>query len=113
MGCIEGIVVLLRLLNGQRLDFSGSGGSFGGGRSFGGSGGFSGSDRLGRNSSYDLLISHVSLQSHVWDLGFFLRRASNLFRGNNANRPGRRASGVDAGEGGGGVGEEFRVVSSD
>jgi hypothetical protein len=70
-------------------------------------------NHVNQRDSGSLLISHVSLQSHVWDLGFFLRRASNLFRGNNANRPGRRASGVDTGEGGGGVGEEFRVVSSD
>ena len=144
--------VLLRILNAQRLDFSGSGGSFGGGRSGSGDGSFSGSSRRFRNNrlretqsvmhpaqffklvrlngarggfvpeivqadyvnqrdSGSFLISHVGLQSYVWDLGFI--RSTTGHGRRDPNRPGRRASGVDAGEGSGGVGERVGRVTAD
>jgi hypothetical protein len=70
-------------------------------------------DYVNQRDSGSFLFTYVGLQSHVWNLGFFLSRAANLFRGDNPNRPRRRTTGVYSGEGSGGVGEEFRVISSD
>ena len=109
---VDNPVVLVGLLDAKRLDFRSSGGGDRSGRDRC----LGGSDRLGRNSSRNLLISHVGLQSYVWDLGFIIRSATGHDSptcGHEFNRPRRRAAGVDAGESGGGVGEEFSVVSSD
>jgi hypothetical protein len=73
-------------------------------------------DYVNQRDSGSFLISHVSLQGHVWNLGFIIRSATGrdipTWR-HELNRPRRRATRVDSGESGGGVGKEFSVVSSD
>ena len=132
MGCIEGIVVLLRLLNGQRLDFRLGFGpcSFGKPPSlihfwqshldFG----------LWLFSAKQAFICDLFLNgilSGGWGFNrcglFFkshLRQSNLLFRRHdsrtwrrNPNRPRRRTAGVDAGEGGGGVGERNVRIATD